>query len=74
MSIILVSYRVGFFLNFIYLFLAVLGLLCCTSFSLAVVSRGYSLVEMRWLLIAVASLVAVYRIWVGRLNSCGTWA
>ena len=29
---------------FIYLFLAVLGLHCCTSFSLVVASRGYSLV------------------------------
>ena len=63
----------GFFKNFIYLFLAVLGLLCCMSFSLVVASRGYSLVEMCWLLIAVASLVAVYRIGVSRLSSCGTW-
>ena len=64
----------GFFKFFIYLFLAVLGLLCCMSFSLVVASGGYSLVEMRWLLIAVASLVAVHRIWASRLNSCGTWA
>ena len=28
---------------FIYIFLAVLGLHCCKDFSLAVVSRGYSL-------------------------------
>ena len=40
----------------IYLFLAVLGLCCCAGFSLAVMSRSYSLVAVRRLLIAVASL------------------
>ena len=41
----------------IYLFLAVLGLLCCTGFSLVVASGGYCLVEVcvgfssRWLLL-----------------------
>ena len=49
--------------------MAVLGLHCCTGFSLAVASRGYSLVAMSELLIAVASLVAKHR-----LSSCGTWA
>ena len=43
---------------FIYSFLAVLGLCGCTGFSLVAVSGGYSLVEVRELLIAVASLVA----------------
>ena len=32
------------FLNFIYLFMAVLGLHCCVSFSLVLASRGHSLV------------------------------
>ena len=32
------------FYNFIYLFLAVLGICCCTSFSLVAESVGYSLV------------------------------
>ena len=46
--------------NFMYyiLFLAVLGFHCCTGFSLVAVSGGYSLVEVRERLIAVASLVA----------------
>jgi len=43
---------------FTYLFLAVLGLHCCTNFSLVAVSRGYSLVAVHGLLIVVASLVA----------------
>ena len=42
----------------IYLFLAVLGLLCCPGFSLVAVSRGYSVDEVCSLLSAVASLVA----------------
>ena len=40
---------------FIYLFLIVLGLHCCTSFSLVVASRGYSLVEVCSLFIGVTS-------------------
>ena len=35
-----------------------LGLCCCTGFSLVVASRGYFLGVLRRLLIAVASLVA----------------
>ena len=38
------------------LFVAVLGLRCCTGFSLVGGSGGYSLVEVHRLLIAVASL------------------
>ena len=41
-----------------YLFVAVLGLHCCTGFSLVVVRGGYSLVLAHRLLTAVASLVA----------------
>ena len=55
----------GFFLsNFIYLFVAALGLHCYTGFSLAVVSRGYSLfiVAVHRLLIAVASLIVEHRL------------
>ena len=33
-----------------------LGLCCCTSFSLVVASGGCSLVEVHWLLFSVASL------------------
>ena len=39
-------------------FLAVLGLRCCTGFSLVAASGGYSLVAACRLLMAVASLVA----------------
>ena len=45
-----------------YLFLAMLGLCCCSDFSLAVESRGYSPVAVHRLLIAVASLVAELRL------------
>ena len=41
--------------------MAVLGLLCCSGFSLVVASRGYSLVAVRWPLILVASLAAKHR-------------
>ena len=44
--------------NFIYLFLAVLGLRFCVEFSLVAVSRCYLLIAVHGLLIAVASLVA----------------
>ena len=43
---------------FIHLFLVVLGLCCYTGFSLVAVCRGFSLVVVCWLLIAVASLDA----------------
>ena len=46
-----------FFLNF----LAVLGLHCCTGFSLAAASGGYSLVAVCRLLFSVASFVAEHR-------------
>ena len=45
-----------FFYNFIYLFLAMLGLCGCTGFFLMAARGGYSLVAVRRLLIAVASL------------------
>ena len=59
-SILLVC--IHFFKNFIYfLFSVVLGLCCCTGFSLVAVSRGYSLAVVLRLLIAVASLVAEHQ-------------
>ena len=54
-------------INFIYLFLAVLGLRCCMGFSLVAASRGYSLVTVRGLLIVAAFLVVEHTLW-------GTWA
>ena len=49
----------SFFKNtFIYLFLTMLGLRCCSGFSLVLASRGYSLVAVRRPLIEMASLLA----------------
>ena len=48
----------GMTLIFVYLFLAVLGLCCCTGFALVVARGGYSLVGVRGLLITVASPVS----------------
>ena len=48
----------GFKKLFISLFLAMLNLFCCASFSLVVASGGYSLVVVRVLLTVAASLVA----------------
>ena len=45
----------------IYLFTGSAGSSLLCSFSLATVSRGYSLVAVRRLLIAVASLIAEHR-------------
>ena len=40
-----------------------LGLCCCTGFSLVVVSRGYSVVVVLRFLIAVTSLVTEHGLW-----------
>ena len=64
-----------------FMILAVLGLLCCTRFSLIVASRGYFLVTVLGLLIAVASLVLEHKlkgvrasiIWAHGLSSCSCW-
>ena len=53
--------RYFFIYNFIYLYLTVLGLHCCSGFSLVVESGGYSLAVAHWLLIAVDSFVAEHR-------------
>ena len=50
------------FCNLIYLLLAVLGLRCCSGFSLVVASGGYSLFVVLRLLIGMASLVAERRL------------
>ena len=47
-----------FFVEFIYLFLAALGLRCCARASSSCGERGLLFVVVRGLLIAVASLVA----------------
>ena len=52
--------------KFLNLFLAILGLCFCDRFFLVVASGSYSLVVVRGLLIAVASLVVEHGPW-------GTW-
>ena len=48
---------------FIYLLLAVLGLCCRAGFSPVAASRGYSLVAVHGLLVAVASLAVKLGLW-----------
>ena len=48
--------------NFIYLFLAVLGLCCYTGISLVVVNGGYSLSMVHRFLTAAASVIAEHRL------------
>ena len=57
-----------FFKKFSIYFFTVLGLHCCTGFSLVVVSRGYSLVVVLGLLIAMDSPLAQ------SMGCLGTWA
>ena len=59
----------------IYYFGAVLGLCCCTAFSLISVRRHCSLVVLYGLLIAVASLVAErWLLGWADLSSCVSWS
>ena len=54
----------GIAIPFIYLFiLTVLGLRCCLGFSLVVAIRGYSVVGVLGLVIAVASFVVEHGLW-----------
>ena len=60
---------------FIYLFLAVLDLRCCSGFSLLAASGGYSLVVVHGLLILMVSLaVEACRIAARGLSSRGSLA
>ena len=54
------SYIIPFINSFTYLFLAVLGLCCCSGFSLVVMSR-------------VFSPLAVYGLLTVMASRCGTW-
>ena len=70
------------FFLIIIIILAALGLCCCTGFSPVAASRGYSLVAVPGLLIALASLVAEHRLQgmqapgvvAQGLSSRGSWA
>ena len=63
-------YALRNFFKFIFesIYLAVLGLHCCSGFSLVVASRGYSLVAVLGLLIVVASLITEHGCRVCRLQ------
>ena len=58
-----------------------LGLPCCTGFSLVAESMGYYPIAVLWLLIEIASLVAEHRLWgalasvfgAHGLSSCDSW-
>ena len=58
----IVGFEVFFFSKSIYLFLAALGLHCCTQAFSSCGERGLSFIVVRRLLIAVASLVVEYRL------------
>ena len=70
------------FFKLIYLFLAVLGLCCCTRAFSSCGERGLLFVVVRRLLLAVASLVAEHglqarglqQLWCMGFSSCGLWA
>ena len=54
--------------------MAIVGLHCCSGFSLVGMSRGYSLVEVSGLLTVVASLVAENRLqgmWASTVTTSG---
>ena len=59
---------------FIYLFLAALGLRCCTRAFSSCGERGLLFVAVHGLLIAVASLVVKQGSRHAGFCSCGTWA
>ena len=73
--------HIHIYINVIYLF-AVLGLRCCTSLSLVVASKGYSLVAVLRFLFMAASLVGDHKLqssWSPAvekrgLSSCDPWA
>ena len=54
--------NIHYFIHLFILFLTVLSLCCCTSFSLVVASWGCSLVTVCWLLTAGASSVVKHRL------------
>ena len=63
-----------FFFNFIYLFLAVLGLRFCARAFSSCGKRGPFFIAVRGPLTIAASLVAEHRLQTRRLSSCGSRA
>ena len=64
----------GFFLNFIYLFLAALGLRCCARAFFSCGEQGPLFIAVRGPLTVTASLVAEHRLQTRRLSNCGSRA
>ena len=62
------TFKIIFFIS-LFLLLAVLSFHGCIGSSLVAASRGYSLVAVRGLLIAAASLVAEHRLWGTRASA-----
>ena len=60
--------------DFIYLFLALLGLCCCSGFSLVMEREGCHLVECMPFLLWWLLFVVEYRLEVHRLSHCGARA
>ena len=67
-------YFACFIYLFIYLFLAALGLSCCTRAFSSCGEQGLLFIVVRGLLIAVASLVSEHGLQAHGLSGCGTWA
>ena len=63
-----------FFFNFIYLFMAVLGLRFCARAFSSCGKRGPLFIAVRGPLIIAASLVAEHRLQMRRLSNCGSRA
>ena len=63
-----------FFLIFIYLFLAVLGLRFCVRAFSSCSKQGPLFIAVRGPLVIAASLVAEHRLQTRRLSTCGTRA
>ena len=67
-SFFLISLNINCFHLFIYLFLAALGLHCCTQTLTACSEWGLLFVEVHELLVVVASLIVEHRLQVPRLS------
>ena len=66
--------EISFFLNFIYLFLAVLGLRFCARAFSSCGEQGPLFIAVRGALTIAASLVAEHRLQTRRLSNCGSRA
>ena len=73
-SVLFILMKSNFFLIFIYLFLAVLGLRFCARAFSSCSKRGPLFITVRGPLTIAASLVAEHRLQTRRLSSCGSQA